>query len=265
MLTINQPYIVTAIDFLTGSNWNEPPWLIVEWIGNDLNSTILHDCDIPILLIHVSEGLAYMHAKGFIHQDLKPQKILVQLDRQRLRTAKIADFGITKHDISGTMETFLRKSIYMAPEFWESELNYTTAIDMWSLGVIMVGLLSNSEARLDRWATSLLPSRDQHRVWRHEVLRSCMEATPAEFQSLLIGLLSETPEDRWTAIQSGAWARDFEHSDHSRQKRAKTLTSPDSEEWQDDDVPSPGSTIYDPFLYDSIIGSREDKTEFKES
>jgi hypothetical protein len=35
----------------------------------------------------------------------------------KLRT-KIADLGVTKHDISGDMETYVGTSLYMGPEFW---------------------------------------------------------------------------------------------------------------------------------------------------
>ena len=110
----------------------------MEWIEVDLHSVDLNKRDGPTLLIHVSKGLAFMHANGYAHQDLKPENILVQLNGQRLVIAKIADFGTTKYDLSGKMQTYTGSSIYMAPEFWEKELGYTKAIDMWSVGIITI-------------------------------------------------------------------------------------------------------------------------------
>lgn len=52
------------------------------------------------LLTHASNGLAYIHEKGFTHRDPKPENILVKLDSNRLTMAKIADFGTSKNSIS---------------------------------------------------------------------------------------------------------------------------------------------------------------------
>ena len=98
----------------------------MEWVEDDLCSVNLEDRDVPRLLTHVARGLAFMHSNGFTHRDLKPENILVQRDQHRLTTAKIADFGTTKYDISGKMQTYAGSSVYMAPEFWEQELAYTS-------------------------------------------------------------------------------------------------------------------------------------------
>lgn len=52
-------------------------------------------------MTYISNGLAYIHEKGFTHRDLKPENILVKVDGNRLMMAKIADFGTSKNSISG--------------------------------------------------------------------------------------------------------------------------------------------------------------------
>lgn len=191
-----------AFEVLAVGHENEPPWLIMEWIEDDLGSLSLNDQDVPTLLTHISKGLAYMHDNGFTHRDLKPGNILIQWSGGRLTAAKIADFGTTKYDFSGKMQTYTGSGIYMAPEFWERELAYTNAVDWWSFGVIAVELLTRRETRLDGWNTMFPPTRDRHQEWIREVLLPRVMLAPKRFESLLLGLLSETPENRRMAVRS---------------------------------------------------------------
>ena len=46
------------------------------------------------LLCDVAEGVAQMHAKRYIHRDLKPDNVLVGSDGR----AKIADLGLSRRD-----------------------------------------------------------------------------------------------------------------------------------------------------------------------
>ena len=175
----------------------------MEWIEDHLGSINLDYHDFPTVLTHISKGLAYMHNNGFTHPDLKPGNILIQLNRGRLVAAKIADFGTTKYDLSGKMQTYHGTSVYMAREFWEQELAYTNAVDMWSLGIIMVELLTRWETRLDGWDSRFQPSKAHHRI--RGVLRQRVASAPEKFRPLLLGLLSETPRFRWTVINSEEW------------------------------------------------------------
>lgn len=233
----------------------------MEWIDDDLGSINFNDRDVPTLLTHVSKGLAYMHANGFTHRDLKPENILIQLNRRRLIAAKIADFGTTKYDLSGKMKTYTGSSVYMAPEFWEKELAYTNAIDMWSFGVIAIELLTHWETRLDGWDPRFPPTGAQHQKWIREVLRPRVAVAPERFRPLLLGLLSETPEDRWTAINCEEWLQKNAQADtgSSRKRGASPLgqDTGDSErrrvrsnhstlsKTRPDSKPLPGSTIPD--------------------
>ena len=208
-----------------GAHNREPPWLIMEWIEKDLASVNLTDHEIKKLLLHVSKGLAYAHAKGFTHRDLKQENILVQLDKGSLVTAKIADFGTTKYDLSGKMETYVGSSVYMAPEFWKQELAYTNAVDMWSFGVMAVELLNRREARLEGWDPRFPPSKTSHQDWIRGTLLKRAAGAPEAFEPLLRRLLSETPKDRLTAKDCENWLQNNAqaHSSTTSHKRAASL------------------------------------------
>ena len=103
----------------------------------------------------IREGLAYIHARGVIHRDLKHQNVMIGADGH----AVITDFGVSKiFDAEGQMATVIDpvqtivrmrsgKSLvmgslgYMAPEV-EMGMPATPKSDWYSLGVITYKLLT---------------------------------------------------------------------------------------------------------------------------
>ena len=126
--------------------WENMPYLIMAYcpagsclnfVGNISESEIWH-------LIHdVAAGLAYLHEKDIVHQDIKPDNILIDTEGNYL----ITDFGI-----STRARSTLRKSVmsttnsagtlaYMGPERFSTQPAPTKASDIWSLGAMLYELL----------------------------------------------------------------------------------------------------------------------------
>jgi len=90
-------------------------------------------------LYQLLQGVKYCHDKQIIHRDLKPENLLV--DREgRL---KIIDFGLA---CSIRSKSYMSSNVvtrgYRAPELLLHLENYSTPIDLWSVGAIFVELLS---------------------------------------------------------------------------------------------------------------------------
>lgn len=147
VVKLDYPHIVKAIELVMAEDEKNPPWLIMEYIPRSLSPKDLEEKTIPILLTHVSSALAYMHANGIAHRDVKPDNILLQESGPWV--AKLADFGTARHNVREYMDTFTGTRIYMAPEFFDRPLRYTNKVDMFSLGLVALQCLTKWDPQSD--------------------------------------------------------------------------------------------------------------------
>ena len=87
---------------------------------------------------HILTGVSYVHKMGYVHQDLKSSNILIFENR----TAKICDFGLArKAQKCMLVDRKLGTLWYRAPELLMGAKTYTTRIDEWSIGCVILELL----------------------------------------------------------------------------------------------------------------------------
>ena len=82
----------------------------------------------------------FLHTHCVIHADIKPENILLSNSQQGYRL-KLADFGLSQYNMGQAKSLEVQTFWYRAPEIWKRDRNYTTAIDMWSIGLILRELL----------------------------------------------------------------------------------------------------------------------------
>ncbi|KAI4895606.1 hypothetical protein NFI96_017028 [Prochilodus magdalenae] len=121
----------------------EELWVIMEYLQggaltNIVSETRLTEEQIATVCEAVLEALAYLHAQGVIHRDIKSDSILLTLDGR----IKLSDFGFCAQ-ISKDIPK--RKSLvgtpyWMAPEVI-SKTPYGTEVDVWSLGIMVVEMV----------------------------------------------------------------------------------------------------------------------------
>jgi serine/threonine protein kinase len=89
-------------------------------------------------LQEIAQGMAYLHAQGIAHRDLKPGNVLLDKNDK----CKIADFGQSKsasmENISSEMTQNIGTPIFAAPEVHSDARrgSYSAKIDVYSFGVI---------------------------------------------------------------------------------------------------------------------------------
>eukprot|EP00826_Nyctotherus_ovalis_P012387 TRINITY_DN13273_c0_g2_i2.p1 TRINITY_DN13273_c0_g2~~TRINITY_DN13273_c0_g2_i2.p1 ORF type:complete len:229 (+),score=53.76 TRINITY_DN13273_c0_g2_i2:430-1116(+) len=119
---------------------------VFEFVPNSLEKFVLSYKDaeliptttIKTIMRQFLEGLEFMHGKSICHRDLKPDNIL--LDEEL--NVKICDFGSSKildgKDTQNIPQIVNR--FYRAPELLFSHCDYSTKIDIWASGCILVEL-----------------------------------------------------------------------------------------------------------------------------
>ena len=97
------------------------------------------------IMMGILSGVAYMHEKGFLHRDLKPQNILVSSDLSKI---KVADLGMAR-DYTGDVLLTPKHCTpnYRPPEIFLGSKTYGHGVDVWSCGVIMAELLIDPDRR----------------------------------------------------------------------------------------------------------------------
>ena len=120
------------------------PYLIMNYCENGSSSSMvgrMEEEDVIRLLHDVSAGLEYLHDHNIIHQDIKPDNILVDDNCNYV----VTDFGISVNSEGGIFNTNGMSGgtrAYMGPERFDGKLS--NASDMWSLGATAVEMLTGN-------------------------------------------------------------------------------------------------------------------------
>eukprot|EP01055_Gregarina_sp_Pseudo9_P000520 Gregarina_sp_Pseudo_9__519@NODE_1332_length_1682_cov_43_081558_g1245_i0_p1_GENE_NODE_1332_length_1682_cov_43_081558_g1245_i0NODE_1332_length_1682_cov_43_081558_g1245_i0_p1_ORF_typecomplete_len392_score86_73Pkinase/PF00069_25/2e60Pkinase_Tyr/PF07714_17/3_9e40Kdo/PF06293_14/4_4e11Kinaselike/PF14531_6/5_1e11Pkinase_fungal/PF17667_1/5_3e09WaaY/PF06176_11/0_00023APH/PF01636_23/0_00077YrbLPhoP_reg/PF10707_9/4_2e02YrbLPhoP_reg/PF10707_9/0_022RIO1/PF01163_22/0_0069FTA2/PF13095_6/0_012Haspin_kinase/PF123 len=107
------------------------------------NETYMNRRLVRDLMFQILSAIAYVHSKGILHRDVKPQNILLT---ERETRAKLADFGLAcVYDLSPPHEHKNCSAItlwYRPPELLLGHSKYSTDADIWSAGCVFAEMLA---------------------------------------------------------------------------------------------------------------------------
>lgn len=123
------------------------PYLVMEYVagrslGESLREGTLGDLDARLEIARqIAAALAFVHSKGIIHRDVKPDNVRIDSSGQ----VKLTDFGIAKSDdLSLTGAGFtVGTPYYMAPEQIRGH-KPTPLIDVYAFGVLLYELITGT-------------------------------------------------------------------------------------------------------------------------
>lgn len=122
------------------------PSLIFERVRHDNLHDLLPQLDPWHHRFYVFQlllGLNHAHSYGVMHRDIKPGNLVIRHDKKQLI---ILDWGLAEFYIPGHEYTCrVASRYYKAPELLLEHTSYDYAIDIWSVGVILAGLVFNKE------------------------------------------------------------------------------------------------------------------------
>lgn len=195
VMDLHHPNLLTSKHF---DIWENRPFLIFPLMpGGSLyqkiiNSNGLSESDIALVLYQVADGLHYLHDNDVIHQDVKPDNVLIDAKGRYLLT----DFGI-----SSRMRSTLRRATgvqnsktisFAPPERFGSNQQIVPEGDIFSLGVMVYEMATTTLPWMGMGGMHLMPQSE---------LPSLPENYSSGLNALLSSMLNYYPHKRPSALK----------------------------------------------------------------
>ncbi|KAK6935972.1 Protein kinase domain [Dillenia turbinata] len=121
----------------------EDVYIVYELMDTDMHQIIrssqpLTNDHCQYFLYQLLRGLKYVHSANVLHRDLKPSNLLLNANCD----LKICDFGLARTTSeTDFMTEYVVTRWYRAPELLLNCSEYTAAIDIWSVGCILMEIM----------------------------------------------------------------------------------------------------------------------------
>ncbi|HET9464804.1 MAG TPA: serine/threonine-protein kinase [Gemmatimonadales bacterium] len=197
---LQHPHIVPL---LAAGEADGLPYFIMPFVtGESLRKRLAREGELPIaetvrILRDVVSALAYAHACGVVHRDVKPDNVLLSGG-----VAVVTDFGVAKavSASSNSGETGLTSlgvalgtPAYMAPEQATANPQTDHRADIYALGVVAYELLTGSQPFAGRSPQAVLAA---HVVEEPEPVERRRPAVPPMLAALVKDCLAKRPAER---------------------------------------------------------------------
>jgi len=250
---MRHPHVLPLLDLdapIEYKNWADV-YLVMPLLDTDLEVLLagiaggrrkdLSDHQKRAIFFQLLSAVAYLHAAGVAHRDIKPGNVLLSKSAHVM----LGDLGLARYiapgEDTGLTQAVVTKS-YRAPELFLSGASekYTSAIDLWSLGVLLFSLYSpnfplfshrkgegvlsavklttqldaicrvvgtppvaaREASALGRWYLRRAPAHAPLPIDRWFASPEAAAAVPADAKALMLALLRFDPAERLTAADA---------------------------------------------------------------
>jgi tetratricopeptide (TPR) repeat protein len=187
-----------------------------ERMGNHLQLPLEESLQITF---EIADALAYAHARGIVHRDIKPDNILLESGH-----AVVADFGIAKavEVAAGDSLTTGRIAIgtlaYMSPEQASADGAVDARSDLYSLALVLYEMLTGDVPFHAPSADSMLARKA---MGKYSPVSSSRETVPEHLDTVIARALHPDPAHRFASVAEFTSA--LRASDAPRVKRQARL------------------------------------------
>ncbi|MBN3326172.1 CD11B kinase, partial [Atractosteus spatula] len=145
ILKAQHPNIVTVREIVVGSNMDKI-YIVMNYVEHDLKSLMetmkqpFLPGEVKTLMIQLLRGVRHLHDNWILHRDLKTSNLLLS----HKGILKVGDFGLAR-EYGSPLKPYTPVVVtlwYRAPELLLGAKEYSTTIDMWSVGCIFGELLT---------------------------------------------------------------------------------------------------------------------------
>lgn len=197
---LQHPHIVPVLGAgdADGLPWFSMPYVDGESARARLGQGPLAVGEVISILRDVARALAFAHAHGVVHRDIKPDNVLLSAG-----SATVTDFGIAKAISASRLETpggtltAIGTSIgtpsYMAPEQAAGDPDVDHRADFYSFGVLGYELLCGQPPFHGMPPSRILAAQLSERP---RDIRELRTDTPPALAQLIMRCLEKAPEDR---------------------------------------------------------------------
>jgi serine/threonine-protein kinase len=154
LAALRSEHVVRVMD--VGQLDSGRPYLVMEHLdGVHLDALLERDGALPVetavsYVLQVCEPLAEAHALGIVHRDIKPENLFLWSGGPTTDSIKVLDFGLAKQlgasralGVTGPQDS-LGSPCFMSPEQIATPQLVDSRTDIWSLGVVLYRLLTNT-------------------------------------------------------------------------------------------------------------------------
>uniref|UniRef100_A0AAY4BWZ7 non-specific serine/threonine protein kinase n=1 Tax=Denticeps clupeoides TaxID=299321 RepID=A0AAY4BWZ7_9TELE len=174
--------------------WKKKVYICMELCkGGDLDNIYmctgsLKESQVAFVAKEVLAALLYLHQKGYVHRDIKPNNILLT-DTGEVR---LVDFGLMSRIQKGKPTPIVGTPAYLAPEFVLEYLSgdYDERCDVWSLGITLLEL-AEGRLPLQKMRVPRLRERCKWSPAFHSFLKDALTLNPAMRRSVEVLLQHE--------------------------------------------------------------------------
>lgn len=185
LLELAHPHIVRAYELCRRPR----TVLILETLGGETVEHLIHSgprrlpiADVAHLGLHLCSALGYLHARGFLHLDLKPSNVIVQSGQ-----ARVIDLSLSRRP--GPVPRGLGSPPYLSPEQARGE-RAAAATDVWGIGVTLYEAATGARPFPDA-RPKFYPQRERRAPSVNESRRAS-----AEFTALVDACLAPDQSER---------------------------------------------------------------------